>query len=84
MKNSIPTNKHSTNFNATVMTVIDKSSPRVTVKDNESGKYCCRNSGHLKKINCPSQTNVQAPLVQETPIEKSKPHRALKRPSGYL
>ncbi|XP_062710772.1 uncharacterized protein LOC134288869 [Aedes albopictus] len=51
MKNVIPGNKLTPTFNPTVMTVVDKHGPRVTVLDQESGRSFDRNSSHLKKIN---------------------------------
>uniref|UniRef100_A0AAG5D2V5 Integrase catalytic domain-containing protein n=1 Tax=Anopheles atroparvus TaxID=41427 RepID=A0AAG5D2V5_ANOAO len=74
LKNNLPTNKLSSNFNPTHMKVLDKRGARVTLEDTESGKICERNSSHKKKFEqseC-GRTHTQ-PSVQEIQIEQSRP-----------
>lgn len=51
MKNLMPKNKLSTVFNKTKYTVVDRSGPRATVEDTDTGAMYERNVAHLKKIN---------------------------------
>lgn len=53
MKNVLPGNKLTPTFNSTVMTVEAKQGPRITVRNEETGKVYDRNSSHLKKVNLP-------------------------------
>ncbi|KXJ74916.1 hypothetical protein RP20_CCG012722 [Aedes albopictus] len=51
MRNLTPKNKLSTAFNRTKYTVVDRSGPRATVEDTDTGVAYERNVAHLKKIN---------------------------------
>ncbi|XP_058465341.1 uncharacterized protein LOC131438945 [Malaya genurostris] len=50
VKNVLRRNKLTTTFNPTVMTVMAKQGPRITVQSTDTGKCYKRNSSHLKKI----------------------------------
>lgn len=50
MKNLLPGNKLTTNFNPSPMVVLNKQGPRVTVQDATTGRVYDRNSSHLKKL----------------------------------
>lgn len=64
MQNLLPGNKLQTTFGQKEYKVVDRSGPRVTIEDLESGKSYDRNVSHLKKVPEPAQVSTD---VTETP-----------------
>lgn len=69
MKNLTPKNKLSTAFNRTKYTVVNRSGPKATVEDPESGTMYQRNVAHLKKIVDPTRTSKEVRIDELDPEE---------------
>lgn len=69
MKNLVPGNKLTTNFNPSECIVLNKEGSRVTVQNKESNKIYQRNVTHLKRI--PDYPSEQEQAVDST---LSEPH----------
>lgn len=64
MKNLLPGNKLQTTFGSKEYRVINRSGPRVTIEDPESGKSYDRNVSHLKKTPVAVQIHTdEAPVL---------------------
>lgn len=79
MKNAIPGNKLSTTFNPTVMTVVGKQGPRVTVQCAESGKIYDRNSSHLKVIHDKVEDTASNDIAANMEAGGSKEHSCVEQ-----